>query len=419
MKKLISLVLALCVLLGAASLAMAQEEPVTLTILHYMGNEVKLNAFNAIVEGYRALHPNVTFDSQALSQNEYITQLRTRVGAGDAPDIMIGQPAQYTDIIQAGYVMDLTGNPLVDKLNLTAADIGDCSWEGKVYALPLDFKTYGVIYNKAIFEKYGLSEPGTQDELDALCKTLADNGVDPWIRNYSNVTYPDIEVRAILWPLLMENGKLDAFEKLMSGEAKFTDYPEFAKALELWGRRMAYGRMDDMSNDTTMARQAMAAGQAAMIYDGTWAFAQIQGFNPDQRYGMFAVPRDDGKPNQYCVQLDQIFMVNGQSAHVDQAMDFMAYLLSPDVAGQWSAATNGPSVVPGVTVDMPEVIHVAMQAKENNNIAHAGNFTAQLSGEYLNNWRAVLQGFAADRTLTVEALTAEMQAAFDEINASK
>lgn len=419
MKRIIVLLLALCLMLGMVSFATAEEEPVTITILHYMGNEVKINAFNAILEGYMVEHPNVTFDSQALSQNEYITQLRTRIGAGDAPDIMMGQPAQYSDIIEAGYVMDLSDNELITTLGLTEADIGDCSYNGKVYALPLDFKTYAVIYNKAIFAEYGLSEPTTQDELDTICKTLADNGIDPWIRNYSNVTYPDIEVRAILWPLLMENGKYDAFEKLMSGEAQFADYPEFAKALELWGRRMEYSRLDDMSNDTTMARQAMAAGEAAMIYDGTWAYAQIQGFNPDQEYGMFAVPRDDGVANSYCVQLDQIFMVNGQSDHVDEALSFMDYLLSPDVAGQWSAATYNPSVVPGVTVEMPEVISVAMKAKETNNIAHAGNFTAQLSGEYLTNWRAVLQSFAADRALTVDDIVEEMQAAFDEINASK
>ena len=333
MKKGMSLVLTLCLMLGIISFAVAEEEPVTITILHYMGNEVKLNAFNAILDSYMEAHPNVTFDSQALSQNEYITQLRTRVGAGDAPDIMMGQPSQYTDIIEAGYVMDLTGNELITKLGLTAADIGDCSWNGKVYALPLDFKTYAVIYNKGIFAEYSLTEPTTQDELDAICETLSANGIDPWIHNYSNLTYPDIEIRAILWPLLMENGKFDAFEKLMSGEAQWADYPEFTKALELWGRRMKYSRLDDMSNDTTMARQAMAAGEAAMIYDGTWAYAQIQGFNPQQEYGMFAVPRDDGAGNSFCVQLDQIFMVNGQSEHVDEALNFLAYLLSPRCGG--------------------------------------------------------------------------------------
>ena len=418
MKKLLALLLTVC-LLGCLAATVCAEEPVTITILHYMGNEVKLNAFNRILDGYTALHPNVTFDSQALSQNEYITQLRTRVGAGDAPDIMMGQPGQYADIIEAGYVMDLSDNPLIAELGMTEGDIKNCSYNGHVYALPLDFKTYGVIYNKGMFEKYGLSVPTTQDELDAVCKTLKDNGVDPWARNYSNVTYPDIEMRAILWPLLQENGHNDAFQKLMAGEAGFADYPEFEKALELWGRRMDYNRMDDMSNDTTMGRQLIASEGAAMIYDGTWAFAQIQQFNPAIEYGMFAVPRDDGKPNAFCVQLDQLFMVNGKSAHSEAVMDFMKYLLTPEVAGQWSAETLCPSVVPGVTVEMPEVVMTAIQAKEAGNIAHEGAFTASFSGEYLTNWRSITQGFCADRSLTPADIIEELQAAFDEINASK
>ena len=137
MKKLFALLLTVCLIGSLAATALA-EEPVTITILHYMGNEVKLNAFNKILEGYIALHPNVTFDSQALSQNEYITQLRTRVGAGDAPDIMMGQPGQYADIIEAGYVMDLTDNELIAALGLTEGDIKNCSYNGRVYALPLD-----------------------------------------------------------------------------------------------------------------------------------------------------------------------------------------------------------------------------------------------------------------------------------------
>lgn len=415
MKRMAALLLALALIVGLAQVSLA-EEPVTIKIMHYMGNEVKLNAFNAILDAYKANHPNVTFDSQAFSQNEYITQLRVRVGAGDVPDIMMGQPSQYTDIVDAGYIMDLTGNPLVEQLKLVPADIGDCSVGGVHYALPLDFKTYGIMYNKGIFEKYNLQVPTTQDELDAVCETLVANGVDPFIRCYSNITYPDIEVRAIFWPLLMENGKFDAFEKLMSGETKFADYPEWEKAIELWTRRMKYNRMDDMSNDTTMARQKIAAGEGAMIYDGTWAFAQIQQFSPDVEWGMFAVPRDDGKENQYCIQLDQIFMVNPKSPHLDAVMDFMGYFLSAESAGFWSAETLNPAVVPGVTVEMPDVIMTAMKAKEAGNIAHAGNFTAQLAGEFLTNWRSLLQSYAAD---TTQDITAMMQEAFDEIIESK
>jgi len=417
MKKLTSVLLVLVLLLSLSG-AVADEAPVTITIMNYLGNQVKLDAWQKILDGYKALHPNVTFDSQSYSQNDYISQLRTRIGNDDTPDIMMGQPTQYSDIIDAGHVKDLTGHELITNLGLNEGDQANCSYNGKVYALPLDFKTYGVIYNKGIFAKYGLKEPATQDDLDQIMKTLKENGVDPFMRYYSNVTYTDIEMRGILWPLLLENGHNDAFEKLMDGTAKVADYPEFEKAYELWRRRMAENRIDYMSLDATQARTKFAAGEAAMMYDGTWAYAQIQGFNPAQEYGMFVLPRDDGKPNAWCIQLDQIFMVSNESEHEDVVMDFMAYLLSPAVAGQWAAETLNPSVVPGVETEMPEVIMTACKGKESGNVAHEGSFTTWFKGEYLTAWRQCTQSFAAEMMTPADGIQL-LQDTFDEIIASR
>ncbi len=419
MKKLLSLILCLVMMSCAASMAEEPtEEPVTITIMHYMGNTVKIEAFDAILASYTEAHSHVTFESQMYSQNDYIAQLPIRIANGDTPDIMMGSPSQYSDIIEAGKVKNLTDHELIESLQLDEGDLANCMWDGQVYALPLDFKTYGVIYNKDLFEQYGLTPPTTQDEFDALCQTLKDNGVDPFIRCNSNVTYPDIEMRGILWPLLLENGHNDAFEALMNGEAQFADYPEFAKAFELWGRRLAFNRMDDMSNDTTMARQKIAAGEGAMIYDGTWAFAQIQSFNPEVNYGMFVLPRDDGKENSWCIQLDQLFMISNESKHEEAVMEFMAYLLSPEVAGFWSAQTLSPSVVPGVETEMPEVIMTACKGKESGNIAHEGAFTTWFKGEYLTAWRQITQTFCADESIGVEGAIQLLQDTFDEINAS-
>ena len=91
MKKLLSVVLALALLAGMTALAGAEEAPVTITIMNYLGNQVKLDAWQKILDGYTALHPNVTFDSQSYSQNDYISLLPTRIANGDTPDIMINE----------------------------------------------------------------------------------------------------------------------------------------------------------------------------------------------------------------------------------------------------------------------------------------------------------------------------------------
>lgn len=444
MKKLLACVLALSIALtlaacgGSASQASApsaaagsstsQEadifaKPVEITIMNYLGNQVKLDAWQHVLDSYTALHPNVTFDSQAIEQGNYITQLRTRIAGGDYPDIMMGQPSQYTDIVEGGYVMDLTDSDLVNSLGLNEDNLGDCSYNGKVYALPLDFKTYGIMYNKDIFEQYHLSVPKNEAELMEVCKTLKDNGVDPWIRNYSSTTYPDIEVRAVMWPAAQEAGEYDVFDKLMKGELAFEDCPSFMEAMSSWTKRMKYSRTDDMTNDTTAGRQKFAAGEGAMMYEGTWAYATIESYNPDGNFGMFVMPRDGKDENTWCIQLDQIFMVSSKMDADKEAvvLDFMKYLCSADGgASIWTEETLNPSVIPGVdNSKLPEVIAVACDAMNSGKIAHAGNWTAQLSGEYLNTWRTMLQGYAAEGRTDTEAFAAELTKAFAQINATK
>ena len=68
----------------------------------------------------------------------------------------MGQPSQYPDIIDTGIIMDLSDYEGIDELGLSDYDKADCSYNGKLYAFPFDFKTYGVFYNKDIFENLGL-----------------------------------------------------------------------------------------------------------------------------------------------------------------------------------------------------------------------------------------------------------------------
>ena len=50
MKKLLSLLLTLALLTGMAA-ALADEAPVTITIMNYLGNQVKLDAWQRVLDG--------------------------------------------------------------------------------------------------------------------------------------------------------------------------------------------------------------------------------------------------------------------------------------------------------------------------------------------------------------------------------
>ena len=219
MKKLLSLVLALALVLSFTAFA-AADEPAKITVFHYMVEGNKQAGLEAVEEAFKAANPdlNVEFENIAYSQGtDYWPQLETAIAAGDNPEIIMGNPGLYSSLIEEGFIKDLSDNEVIKALGLTSGDMGDVSYQGKWYAYPVDFKSWGVFYNTKIFAEQGIELPKTHTELLAVCQKLQDAGIAPWAQWYADGASVDIEMRPIVWTKALQNGDNDMFEKLMCG----------------------------------------------------------------------------------------------------------------------------------------------------------------------------------------------------------
>ena len=91
MKKLVSLVLALSMMLTMVAFSATAEttdEPVTLTILSLKNESAPQEAFNEMFENFSKQYPNVNFEMQSMTSDELKTTLRARIASGDVPDIV-------------------------------------------------------------------------------------------------------------------------------------------------------------------------------------------------------------------------------------------------------------------------------------------------------------------------------------------
>lgn len=401
------------------------NEPIVIHTIHYMVEGDKAAGLEKIQAVFTEKYPNVTFENVAYSQGtDYFAQLSTAIASGDMPEIMMGNPGLYTDLIDGGYVMDLTGNAVIEGLGLTAADMGDVSYNGKWYAFPVDFKTWGVFYNKTIFTNLGLEVPSTQSELLEICQKLKDNEIDPWAEWYSDGASVDIEMRPIVWTKAIQNGDNDMFEKLMNDEAKIADYPYFAEGLESWQARIgSWARADATSNDQSAANEVFLSGQAAMLYQGTWDYGSIEGLkSADFDYGFFFVPTDDsGADPVMNVQVDQAFMVNPQAENVDWAIKFMEFFLS-ECMGMWSDATMQPCITGATTENTTDFLKSVLDVKASGNAVGYGEFTAPFTSAYTAAYRKALTAFATycctgvptDGVDSVESCIQYMQELFND-----
>lgn len=117
-------------------------------------------------------------------QEQYKTKIAAEMAANEVPDVFNTWAAGFLKpFVKAGKVYDLT-----DKLN------SDKEWkdryvpgvytplefDGKVYALPTTQTVVCLFYNKEIFDRYGLKEPKTFDELKNIINVLNENGITPF-----------------------------------------------------------------------------------------------------------------------------------------------------------------------------------------------------------------------------------------------
>jgi ABC-type glycerol-3-phosphate transport system substrate-binding protein len=208
----------------------------------------------------------------------------------------------------------------------------------------------------------------------------------------------------------------------MSGETKFTDYPEFKRAMELWTQRLKWYRPDDGGNDQNKSVDLFTQGKTGMFYTGTWNISEIYDRNPDIKMDIFPIPIEDAE-GTYCIQVDQLFMVTNVNDGGKLPLAFMNFCMRPEVNKTWCEMTFQPGVIKGAESEkLPPLVNNVMKTKSQGPTAHAGLWTKQMYGEFTTTWRQQLQKYASDRKFdkvgadtAIAEFTAEFQKAWGAI----
>ncbi len=327
----------------------AQEEggkSKKVTLIHYMGEQQKREGLQYWLDGYMIENPDVEFEVTALEYTNYLNTLKTMISAGDTPDIIFGKPKEYTDLISAGHLADLTGADFLS--NLAPGAVPSVEYKGKVYGVPIDLQTLVVYYNKDVFSKYSLKTPETWSEFMALCDTLEDNGVAPFAHPYKDAWTVFVDYFADEYVVRSEYP--DFYSDIEAGKKKFADYPHFKELLKRLHERASYEAGDDWGTDNSTAQNNMATGKAAMYIMGNWSFGDFIRNFPGLDVGIFAIPSyEDPAKNKLPIGVDDCWMASAGSDKTETVMDFFSYITSPKAAVDWMNATNTISLSTNIT----------------------------------------------------------------------
>ena len=204
------------------------------------------------------------------TDNEQVAaKLQAAFQAKKAPDMMLFYSGGYT----TPYINQLLElNPYFDKTpgffdSLSGMDLScenlDCDGgKGKIIAVPQDFGTYGLFYNKAMFKKAGVEAPiQTWDDLLSACTALKKSGVTP-------ITFGDRDGYSTdNWVTLMYGSYFDDgdVEKVNDGELPYAD-PKLVDPLQQLVDLREQGCLnkDASTRENFEANSEFTSGKSAM-----------------------------------------------------------------------------------------------------------------------------------------------------------
>ena len=201
--------LGMTVVLGGCGLTGGSDE-VTLKLVAADYGDSEENSsqeyWDELAESYEANHPDVHVDVTVYSWNDVDHKVREMVEAGEAPDMaQIGAYSDYADKDLLYPADDVLSIPV--QANFVSQLAGAGQVKGTQYGLPFAASTRVLFYNKALFDKAGVTPPKSWDDLAEAAEALKDEGVK----------YP------YALPLGPEEAQAETMQWMLSGGGGYTD----------------------------------------------------------------------------------------------------------------------------------------------------------------------------------------------------
>jgi ABC-type glycerol-3-phosphate transport system substrate-binding protein len=330
--------------------------PVTLTIWHNYGTEQNATALQNMAKAFHKLHPNITVDVVSQPATNYFAQLQAAAISKTGPDLAVMWTGLFT-LQYKDFLLNLKGK--VPAADLARVDPNALKWTSDgfnaangPYVIPLENQFYIGFYNKADFQRAGVtSVPTDWSQLFAACTKLRAAGFTPI--TYGNGGQP---LGAEFYPwydmsyMMIGNYSVSQWLGLYNGQIPWTSATNSAQ-LAQWSKLKSAGctNSDVLTNTNNLGQ--FETGKAAMMVDGTWdtqKFTQALG----AKVAAF-VPPFSTTPIKGVVD----FAGDGLSEmtyakHPAEATEFLDFMTTSQAASIINAAGLIPAIV-GTTTSNP------------------------------------------------------------------
>lgn len=343
----------------------------TVSVLTKFGLQQLSPFFVDAAKKYEALHPGVKVELIQESDDSVKGKTKALVASNSLPDVYFTWTGSWGEnFVRGKRAVDLT--PVIGPdtkwgKTLATAAVSAFQYNGKLYGIPLYLDAKFMGYNKSLFEKAGIAEPKTFDDLLSACASLKKTGVTP-ISFGNKEGWPGVHYAG---QLLAYNVPQATLEKDFVPEtAKYTD-PGYVESLKQYKQIIDECSDGSGTNGSSYASalQQFSNGKSAMYYQEIIEFDQstADGALKRENFGFFKLPvPKDAKGDVKAIEgAPEGYMINAASKNVPLAIDFMRFVTSAEngkilsappygqpsaTVGGYSAESMNPTVVDGLKV---------------------------------------------------------------------
>jgi len=228
------------------------------------GNEKNLTA---IVDAFEKANPDITVKVTTTDYQDYFTKLQTDLAAGTQSDVFDVDAGSFANYQSQGVLASLDG---VKSASYRTSVLDAYKVDGKQYGLPTSFSNVVLFYNKALFDKAGVSYPTkdwTWSDEQAAATKLTDKAAGVW-GDYQPVTYNEYykAVQQAGGQFLSSKGTSTAFNSAAGQKA--ADWIAGKSGTVMPSASDGAGTADF---DTNLFK----SGKLAMWHTGIWMFSTL------------------------------------------------------------------------------------------------------------------------------------------------
>jgi multiple sugar transport system substrate-binding protein len=322
---------------GSSTSSSSSDGNVNLTYMIWDKNQKP--ALQTIVNNFEKQNPHIKVTIDVTPFAAYWTKLQTAATGGSLDDVFWMNGPNFQTYASNGVIAPIDDNIKADNVSLSnypSSLVNLYTYNGKHYALPKDFDTVGLWYNKTLFKAAGISYPDSswtwQTAEDAAQKlTNASKGV--W-----GIAAPMVDQEGF-YNTIPQNGGT-----VISSDGKTSGFDSAASigGLQYWTNMIQkkYSPTQAQMTDTTPLT-LFESGKVAMFYGGSWDAVEFN-TNSYTKANADVTVMPEGKTRAAVIHgLGNVISAN--TSHAAEAWAFVKYLGSKDAA---DVEANSGTVIP-------------------------------------------------------------------------